>query len=307
MILVTGATGFLGKRICKLLDERGLEYQTTSLSLGLDLRDKEKTLCYFQKMQPEYVLNCAAFLGGVQFGYDHAAEMFTNNMEMELSLLEACKQAGVKRLINPIGNCSYPGVAQIYREDEFWNGPLHESVMAYGLAKKAFCVGAWAYHRQYGLDIINLVFPNMYGPGDHFDPTRSHAVGGLIQKFVDAVDNGEDKVVVWGTGSPVREWLYVDDGALAMLKAVDIDYYPDIINVGCNKGYTIKETAEIIKKLTGFKGELVFDTSKIDGAPNKIMAAERCEEVFGWKPSTDYVQGLERSIESYKEYKKRGE
>lgn len=303
MILVIGATGFLGKRVCRKLDDLRKDYVRTSLSLGVDLRDRDQAIRLFQKIKPEFVLNCAAFLGGVQFGYEHAAEMFKNNMEIELSILEACKETEVKRLVNPIGNCSYPGIAEVYKEKEFWDGPLHESVLAYGLAKKAFCVGAWAYQRQYGTDIINLVFPNMYGPGDHFDPMRSHAVGGLIRKFVDAVDEGEKSVVIWGTGRPVREWLYVDDGAEAMVRAMEIPYYPDIINIGMNKGYSILETAKIIQRLTGFNGELILDTSKIDGAPVKIMDVELCEKIFGWLPGMEYEEGLKRSIESYREYK----
>lgn len=304
MILVLGATGFLGKCVCRKLDERGMEYRKTSLSLGTDLRDKAQTNRLFASVKPDYVLNCAAFLGGVQFGYEHPAEMFSNNMEMELSLLEACRENEVKRLVNPIGNCSYPGVADIYRESEFWDGPLHESVLAYGLAKKAFCVGSWAYHKQYAVEIINLIFPNMYGPGDHFDPVRSHAVGGLIKKFVDAVDDGYDEVVIWGTGKPIREWLYIDDGAEAMIGAMDIDYYPDIINIGINKGYSILETAEILQQITGFKGRLFFDTSKIDGAPIKIMESDLCQKILGWLPSMDYEEGLKNSVDSYREYKR---
>lgn len=305
MILVLGATGFLGQCVCRKLDERKIEYRKTSLSLGTDLRDRKQTFQLFKEIRPDYVLNCAAFLGGVQFGYDHTAEMFTNNMEMELSLLEVCKEYKVKRLINPIGNCSYPGVAEIYRESEFWDGPLHESVLAYGLAKKAFCVGAWAYNRQYGTEIINLIFPNMYGPGDHFDPLRSHAVGGLIKKIVDAVDDGYKEVVIWGTGTPVREWLYIDDGAEAMVRSMDIEYYPDIINIGVKKGYSILETAQILKKLTGYHGKFIYDTSKIDGAPIKVMDCELCEKIFGWLPGMDYEEGLKNSIQSYREYKEK--
>ena len=303
MILVLGATGFLGKRVCKRLDELNYEYERTSFSLGIDLCDRDQSRKIFSEIRPDYVLNCAAFLGGVQFGYEHAAEMFTYNMEMELSILEMCKEYEVRRIVNPIGNCSYPGIANIYKESEFWNGPLHESVLAYGLAKKAFCVGAWAYHKQYGMDIINLIFPNMYGPDDHFDPLRSHAVGGMIQKFVDAVDDNAETVTIWGTGSPIREWLYVDDGAEAMIRALDIEYYPDIINIGINRGYSITETANIIKELTGFSGEIIYDSSKIDGAPIKIMDSNRCKQIFNWVPSTDYKDGIRNSIISYKKYK----
>lgn len=303
-ILVTGATGFLGKRLCKKLDELNMNYVKTSLSLGLDLRSENDTVKFFKNESPDIVINCSAFLGGVQFGYEHPAEMFYNNIKMEISLLEACRVANVSKLINPIGNCSYPGTADIYKENEFWDGPLHESVLAYGLAKKAFCVGAWAYQKQYGLDIINLIFPNMYGPEDHFDPAKSHAVGGLIRKFVDACESGADKVVVWGTGSPVREWLYVDDAAEALIRAINIENKYDIVNVGVNYGTTIKETAEIIKRITGFKGELVFDTTKIDGAPIKIMDSERCKEVFNWLPEMSFEDGLRNTVKWYRENKR---
>ena len=303
-ILVTGATGFLGKRLCERLNELNCDYVRTSLSLGLDLRSENDVIDFFSKINPDIVINCAAFLGGVQFGYEHPAEMFYNNIKMEISLLEACKAAKVKRLINPIGNCSYPGIAEIYKEDEFWNGPLHDSVLAYGLAKKAFCVGSWAYHRQYGLDIVNLVFPNMYGPGDHFDPTKSHAVGGLIKKFVDASANGDKEVVVWGTGSPIREWLYVDDAVEALIRAIDIENKYDIVNIGVKNGVSIKETAEILKRITGFKGELVFDTTKIDGAPIKIMDSTRCEEVFHWIPQMPFEEGLANAVKWYKNHAK---
>lgn len=305
-ILVLGATGFLGRRVCQMLKKRGFEYAETSRSLGVDLTNERETRDLFDRTKPMYVLNCAALIGGVQFGYEHAAEMFRENLKMELNLLEMCRRYEVKRLVNPIGNCAYPGIADIYRESEFWDGPLHDSVLAYGFAKKAFCVGSWAYHKQYGVDVINLIFSNMYGPGDHFDPIRSHAVGGMIQKFVDAVDENLEEVVIWGTGNPVREWLYVDDGAEAMIRALDIPSQDDIINVGIGKGYSIKETAEIIARITGFQGNLVYDTSKLDGAPNKIMDAKRCKEVFQWIPATEYEMGLQAAIESYRELKEKG-
>lgn len=299
MILVTGATGFLGTRLCKKLDEKGLKYEKTSLSLGLDLRNEKDTIDFFMKHRPEYVLNCSAFLGGVQFGYEHAAEMFRNNMLMELSLLEACKQSGVKRLINPIGNCSYPGEAEMYIENEFWNGPLHESVKAYGLAKKSFCVGSWAYGRQYGLDVINLVFSNMYGPDDHFDEVRSHAVGAMIMKFVKAKMENKPNVTVWGTGAPIREWLHVDDGCEAMLRSMSIEPYDDIINIGVGKGYSIKDTASIISDIVGYKGEIVYDTSKLDGAPCKQVDGTLCKKLLGWSPEIPYYDGLKQTVEWY--------
>lgn len=299
MILVTGATGFLGTRLCGILENKGVEFSKTSLSLGLDLRNEKETIKYFRDIKPDYVLNCAAFLGGVQFGYEHAAEMFRNNMLMEMSLLEACKQSEVKRLINPIGNCSYPGEAVVYTEKEFWNGPLHESVKAYGLAKKSFCVGSWAYGKQYGLDVINLIFSNMYGPCDHFDEVRSHAVGAMIMKFVKAKKANLPEVVIWGTGKPIREWLYVDDACDAMIRAMDIAPYDDIINVGVSKGYTITETAEMIAEIVGYKGNIVYDTSKLDGAPCKQVDGTLCSKLLKWTPAMPFKEGLHKTIDWY--------
>lgn len=301
MILVTGATGFLGTRLCQTLEERNIEFVKTSLSLGLDLRNEKETIDFFNSVKPEYVLNCSAFLGGVQFGYEHAAEMFRNNMQMQLSLLEACRQSGVKRLINPIGNCSYPGDAEVYTESEFWNGPLHESVKAYGLAKKSFCVGAWAYGKQYGLDVINLVFSNMYGPCDHFDEVRSHAVGAMIMKFVKAKMENLPEVTIWGTGKPIREWLYVDDACEAMIRSMDIAPYNDIINIGVAKGYSIKETAEMLSEIIGYEGKIVYDTTKIDGAMCKQVDGSLCKKLLNWSPEVSFKDGLQETIKWYVE------
>lgn len=299
MILVTGATGFLGTRLCKKLEECNLEFVKTSLSLGLDLRDEEATIRFFKEVNPDVVLNCAAFIGGVQFGYEHAAEMFRNNMLMQLSLLEASRQNRVRRLVNPIGNCAYPGEAEVYRESEFWNGPLHDSVKAYGLAKKSFCIGSWAYAKQYGLDTVNLVFSNMYGPNDHFDEMRSHAVGALIMKFVAAKNNDLSTVTVWGTGEPIREWLHVDDACEAMLRAIDIAPYDDIINIGISRGYSIKETATMISNIVGYKGSITYDTTKIDGAPCKQVDGALCKKLLNWTPEIPFEQGLEDTIKWY--------
>ena len=300
-ILVTGATGFLGSRLCELLDERQITYEKTSRSLGVDLCNEKETVEYFCKIKPDYVLNCAAFIGGVQFGYEHAAEMFRNNMLMQLSLLEACKQSGVKRLVNPIGNCSYPGDASYHVESEFWNGPLHESVKAYGMAKKSFIVGSWAYGKQYGLDVINLVLCGLYGPNDHFDEVRSHAAGALIRKFVQAKKENLPNVTVWGTGKPIREWLYVDDACEAMLRAMKIEPYNDIINIGGGRGYSITETAEIISKIVDYKGEIQYDTSKLDGAMCKEVNSTLGRKLLDWAPTVSFEEGLKSTVEWYME------
>jgi len=299
MILVTGATGFLGKRVCRQLDQQQRAYQATSLSMGLDLRDRAATLEYFRQHRPEYVLNCAAYVGGIQFGYKHPGELFANNLQITLNLLEAVRETGVKRIVNPISNCAYPGEATFFKEDEFWNGPLHESVMVYGFVRKASWVGSWAYAKQYGLDALNIILSNMYGPEDHFEEERSHALGALIMKFVRAKQNNESQVVVWGSGKPVREWLHVDDGAEAMIRGLSVAATTEPINIGIGKGISILDMAVLIKELVGFEGELLLDATKPDGAPYKTVDGSRGELHFGWKPSRGFRQGVEETINWY--------
>lgn len=299
MIVVTGATGFLGKRVCRALEAKGIEYIGTSLSEGLDLRDRQATVDFFQKHKPMYVLNCAAFVGGIQFGYKHPAELFQNNLQMTLNLMEAVHLSNINRLVNPISNCAYPGNATFFKEEEFWDGPLHESVMVYGFVRKASWVGSWAYSKQYGLDVINLILSNMYGPEDHFDEERSHALGALIMKMVRAKEEDKPQVIVWGSGKPVREWMHVDDGAEAMIRALDVASSTDPINIGIGKGISIEEMALLIKDLVGYKGELVLDHTKPDGAPYKTVDGSRGAQHFGWTPQRDFKQGVAGAIDWY--------
>lgn len=299
MIVVTGATGFLGKRVCRLLDSRELSYRKTSLSLGTDLRDFSATRAFFEEVRPDYVLNCAAYVGGIQFGYKHPAELFQNNLLMTINLLQACSEFSIKRMVNPISNCAYPGEASLFREDEFWDGPLHESVMVYGFARKASWVGSWAFARQYGNDVINLILSNMYGPEDHFEEERSHALGALIMKIVEAKHRCQPHVTVWGSGKPVREWLHVDDGAEAMVRSLDVPATTDILNVGVGKGISIIELAEMIKYVVGYEGQLITDQSKPDGAAFKTVDGSRAAAHFGWMPSRDLRTGIEEAVQYY--------
>lgn len=299
MIVVTGATGFLGKRVCRKLQGKGVAFLPTSLSLGLDLRDRNATLDFFSNSNASYVLNCAAYVGGIQFGYRHPVELFNNNLQIAMNLLEAANSCGVKRIVNPISNCAYPGAATLFKETEFWDGPLHESVMVYGFARKASWVGSWAYAKQYGLDVVNIVLSNMYGPEDHFDEERSHALGALIMKIANAKHSNQPEVVVWGSGKPVREWLHVDDGAEAMIRGLDVAPSIDPINIGIGKGISILDTALLIKQLIGYEGKLVMDTSKPDGAPYKTVDGTNGACHFGWSPSKDFGEGVKEAIEWY--------
>jgi GDP-L-fucose synthase len=296
-LLVLGSKGFLGQHLVELLIKKKIEFSETSLSLGLDLRNRDKTIAFFNELKPDVVINCASYVGGIQFGYTHSAELFHNNLLINTNIFEAVHLSGVKRLINPIPNCVYPAKATLFREDELWDGPMHESVMVYGFVRKAMIMGAWAYHKQYGTDVVNIIMSNMYGPGDHFEEVRSHAMGALIMKFVKAKINNEPFVTVWGTGSPVREWLYVMDAAEALMKAINIEPCAEPINVGIASGISIKEMAFIIKEATGYTGDLKFDTSKPDGAFYKTVDGTKGEEILKWKPTKDFREGIKETVE----------
>ena len=299
MILVTGATGFLGKNVCNKLDEKKIDYKRTSLSMGLDLREPAQLISFLKNNKIEYILNCAAFVGGIKFGYDYPTEMFNNNLLMTINLLQASKLCNIKRIVNPISNCAYPASASLFKEEEFWDGPLHDSVLVYGFVRKASWIGSWAYSRQFDLDTINLIFSNMYGPGDHFDEERSHALGALIKKIVNAKINNDPEVIVWGSGKPVREWLHVNDASEAMVRALNVEKNIDPINVGIGKGISIIEMAEMIKLFSGYRGNLVLDKTKPDGAPYKTVDGNKGRKHLNWSPETSFKLGLKKTIENY--------
>lgn len=301
MILVTGGTGFLGRRVCKRLEARGLAHHATGLREGVDLRDRDATFELFRATRPEYVVNCASLVGGIQFGYKHPVELFTDNLRMTINVLEAVKEFEVKRLVQPISNCVYPGAAEVFREPEVWDGPIHESVLVYGFVRKAAWVGSWAFQRQHGVDSINIILPNLYGPEDHFEEERSHALGALVMKIVRAKREKLPQVVIWGSGKPVREWMHVDDGADAMVRGLDAAPFKDVINVGVQKGISILDLAKMIKEFTGYEGELVLDTSKPDGAPHKTIDGSRGESLLGFKSTVPFREGVRGTVSWYLE------
>lgn len=298
-IILLGATGFLGKRLSKFLKSTETDYFPVSKSLGYDLRNYEQ----FNKVFIDYpdadiIFNASAFVGGIQFGYKHPAEIYYNNALINTFLFELAYKYNIKKIINPISNCSYPrDISTAFKEEDWWNGELDESVFVYGFIRKASYVQSWAYHKQYGLETINLIVPNMYGPEDHFEPERSHALGALIMRMSQAKRNNEKEFVVWGSGKPIREWLYVDDCVEAMIRAINISYTEEPINIGIGYGVSIKELAEIIKTQLDYNGEIVFDTLKPDGAPYKVMNIERCKKYFGWYPKTSIEDGIKKTID----------
>jgi GDP-L-fucose synthase len=303
-IFVPGGNGFLGSSVIKKLQEKNLNFKSLSLRNGIDFRNFEQTRRLFEKEKFDAVINCAAFVGGIQFGIERPGEIFFNNILMSTNLMEASRLNEVKRFVNPISNCTYPGKLRELKEDEWWNGPIHESVAAYGFARKASWIQSLTYFKQYSFMTINLILPNMFGPGDHFDEVRSHALGALIKKFVEAKRNNISSVVVWGTGEPIREWLYVEDGAEAIVRALSLDHAVEPINIGVGKGISTLNLARMIKEIVGYEGEIVLDTTKTDGALCKIMNINKMRKIFNWIPDTDLKEGIRKTVEWYiREYR----
>jgi len=303
MIVVTGATGFLGQRVCALLQRQGRPFTRISRRLGTDLRDPAATLqalqAAFDGHAERRLIHCAAHVGGIQFGLTRAAELFHHNLAMTLALYEAAVAVGVQRIVNPISNCAYPGAATLFKEEGFWDGPLHESVLAYGFARKASYVGAWAYRQQHGLDVLNLILSNMYGPGDHFEPERSHALGALVHRIHQARQADAPEVSIWGSGTPVREWLHVDDGAEALVRGLDAQPTDQPVNIGVAQGISIIDMARLIANELGYRGRLVTDPSKPDGAAYKTVDGSRGEALLGWRPQREFRAGVRETIAWY--------
>jgi GDP-L-fucose synthase len=215
-------------------------------------------------------------------------------------------EAGIDRLITVMPNCTYPGDKSVYRESEWWDGPIHESVLMCGLPRKTLWGLCKTYGGITGLKSAHLIFPNMYGPGDHFDPLRSHALGALVAKVVDAKCTDEPHVELWGTGLPVREWIYVEDAADAVLRFIqqagqDESVFDDhaIYNVGIAQGVSIAELANIIRDIVGWKGLFVFNRKKPDGAPQKLLDGERFRQRTGWSPGTSLREGIAKTVDWY--------
>ncbi|MDP2910162.1 MAG: NAD-dependent epimerase/dehydratase family protein [bacterium] len=302
-IFVPGGDGFVGSNVVKKLKERGFNFFSLSEKDGFDFRNFEKTKKVFEKEKFDAVINCAAFVGGIQFGYKYPGEIFYNNILMATYLMESARLTGVKRFVNPISNCVYPAHLTKFKEEDLWSGPLHESVLVYGLVRKASWIQGWAYKKQYNFDSVHLILPNMYGPNDHFDEIRSHALSALIMKFAEAKRKNLPEVIVWGSGQPIREWLYVEDGAEALIRALEIEPIIEPINIGRGDGISILDLAELIKKIIGYKGKIVLDSKYPDGAFCKIMDVSKMEKIFNWFPKTNLEEGIKETIEWYLNHK----
>ena len=299
-VLVVGSKGFLGSWVKKmLLTDTNHETLEISGKESLDITKIEDLQNFVSKHKPEAIINCAAFVGGISYGYKYPARLLYENSKMALNLYEISRKNDVGILINPISNCAYPGHLTTYVESQFFDGPPHESVYNYGIAKRLSVDLGNGYFEQYKFSSANVVLSNMYGPEDHFDIERSHALGALVKKICDAKINNIQKVEIWGSGKPIREWLYVQDGANALIKSLDLEKGHHFFNVGVQKGISIIDLANTIKKIVNWDGKFFYNADKPDGVYEKKVDGSKGESKLNWMPDIDLEYGIEKTVEWY--------
>ena len=292
-VAVIGGGGFVGSHVVRQLRDRGCEPIVPRTADGWDFRRLDSGDAFFARHRPEIVFNCAARQGGLAYQQLHTAEVYYDNMLLGLNTMHAAWAGGVAKYVNVVAACAYPGYTDgMLSEDDFWSGPLHETVINYGFTKKAQIVQGLCYNRQYGFNSVHLLLTNLYGPGEHFHPDRSHGLAALLRKFYEAKRDNAPEVVIWGTGKPIREWLYVDDAAEALILAAEKYDQVEPINVSLGGGLTITELAELIRDIVGYQGKLVYDTSRPDGAMVKTFANDRFRAATGWEPRTPLREGI---------------
>jgi GDP-L-fucose synthase len=297
-VTVTGGGGFLGKATVRQLEELGA-YVRVIRSSEHDLRVAEHARDAVEGA--EVVLHLAARVGGIGFNRRNPAPLAYDNTMMGAHVFEQSRLAGVRKLVAACSVCAYPKFTPVpFSEDSLWDGYPEESNAPYGLAKKMPIVLSDAYRRQYGFDSCAPIMANLYGPDDNFDLEDSHVIAAMIRKFVEARERGDDAVTLWGTGSPSREFLYVDDAARGLILAAERLDSSTPVNVGTGIETRIRDLADIIHRLSGFEGEVVWDTSMPDGQPTRYLDVSRARELFGFEAETPLEEGLRRTIESFR-------
>ncbi len=330
-VLVTGGAGFLGSFLVENLIRRGAADILVPRIEQYNLVDREDihrllgdALAAPEKRPPHLlpggfraaalpnfkpsdlvIIHLAARVGGIGANREHPAEFFYDNLMMGVELMHQAWQRGVGKFVALGTVCAYPKFTPVpFHEDDLWNGYPEETNAPYGLAKKMLLVQAQAYRQQYGYNAIFLLPVNLYGPRDNFDPASSHVIPALIRKCLEAQEQGEKEIMVWGDGSPTREFLYVEDAAEGILLASEKYDGPDPVNLGSGNEISIKDLVELIARLTGFTGKLVWDTSKPNGQPRRGLDVSRAERLFGFHAGTNFEQGLRRTIAWYQEHNK---
>jgi GDP-L-fucose synthase len=299
-ILVTGGAGFLGSFVVERLKAAGYRDLFVPRSGRYDLRKSDAITRLMHDVRPEVIVHLAAVVGGIGANRENAGSFFYENLIMGAELMEQSRLNGAEKFVAIGTVCAYPKLTPVpFEEEDLWNGYPEETNAPYGLAKKMLLVQSQAYRQQYGFNSIYLLPVNLYGPRDNFDPTSSHVIPALIKKCVDAVESGSRQIEVWGTGAASREFLYVEDCARAIVLATQHYNKPEPINLGSGREISIRDLTILIARLTGFRGEIVWDPRKPDGQPRRCLNVSRAEREFGFNATTDFESGLLRTIEWY--------
>ena len=299
-ILLIGSSGFLGKNVFDKINKEN-EVHIIAGKKDCDVSNIDELRSCTVDLDFDYIINCAAFVGGIAYGYKYPAEMLAINSKISNNVYEVAKEKSVKMLVNPIPNCVYPGHLDTYKEENLWEGPPHESVFYYALAKRMSIALGSSYHAQHNLSSSSVIMSNMYGPNDHFEENRSHAMGALINKIYTAKLKNEKIVDVWGSGNQIREWLYVEDGADALIKCMDLSDGNYLFNIGVGKGISIIDLANLIKDYVGWDGEFILDTTKPEGVLEKKVDGSMGKDTINWSPKFNLDDGVKRTVEWYGE------
>lgn len=299
---MTGGSGFLGGHIIEQLKSYDVRVLAPSHK-ELDLVQLESCRDYFAKKRPNLIIHCAGAISGLLRILDSPAEIFDTNLRININVLKAAHENGAEKLINIGSTCAYPGELPTgyFREEEFFNGPMHKSVESYGFSKRAMVIGGTAYRQQYGFNSITLLLTNMYGPNDVFSVERAHVASALIKKFIVAKRTGGKSVEVLGTGKAVREFLYVEDAAEAIIKAAELYDEEMPLNIGTGEETPITELAQMIKELSGYTGHIRWNTKGPDGALRKVSDISRMKSKLGWTPKHFLRDGLRKTIQWFED------
>jgi GDP-L-fucose synthase len=296
--MVTGGGGFLGQAVVRELAANGADQVFVPRSHEYDLRTVEGVRRALDDGRPEMIIHLAAVVGGIGANREHPGSFFYQNAIMGIQLMEEARLAGVERYLTVGTVCSYPKFTPVpFREESLWDGYPEETNAPYGLAKKMLLVQSQAYRDEYDFDAVYVIPVNLYGPGDDFDPRTSHVIPALIRKIVDAHDQGEPTVPVWGTGSASREFLYVDDAARGVVLAAGRLDGPEPVNLGVGRETTIRALVELIGNIVGYQGILAWDSTKPDGQPRRALDTSRARDSFGFTAHMSLEDGLRQTID----------
>lgn len=305
-ITITGANGFLGKHLVRRFQEAGYRNLLEANRSKYDLTKMDDIIRLYDEQKPDIVIHLAAKVGGIGFNLENPGSLFYENIMMGIPLLHHGFLNKIEKFVALGTICAYPKFTPVpFKEDDIWNGYPEETNAPYGLAKKMLLVQAEAYRKQYGFNAVFLLPVNLYGPGDNFNPEFSHVIPALIKKCVDAIENGEKEIVVWGSGNATREFFYVEDAAEAILLATERYNKSDPVNIGAGFEISIRNLVELIVELSGFTGEVVWDDSKPDGQPRRMLDTSRAYREFGFQAKTGFREGLAKTIAWYRENGKR--